>query len=388
MFIFRALKRICLGIYDIWTNKNARLVLLLTMAAVMVFVIGGFIYGSYHLYTEYSQSGSIDLDDIEGTQYEILGNRLIKFSTDGVFCVDGKNQVEWSNAYSMQTPVADICGEYMVIAEQQGKGVHLYDVNGPVGDFETTRMIRSAKIAENGVVVLLLADETSFWISVYNRWGEELASIRSTLEGNGYPLDAAVSFSGKQVLVSYLSYEEGELTGKLIFYDFSSLEDYPENHILASFDYPGVIFPVVYFESNKQAVALRDDGFIIFDTQEEPVINKMTQMDAVINSVAYDRKHFAFILQSKVPDHKFDLVIYDRKGRQIASERIDFDYEDVRMDGSEILFVGSGRIYSFRLSGKQKLDVIYSKPIRYCRKWGRLRYLVVTDSSLDQIRPG
>ena len=44
----------------------------------------------------------------------------------------GKNETQWSAAYTIETPKIDICGETMLIYEQQGYQVEVVDTAGRI----------------------------------------------------------------------------------------------------------------------------------------------------------------------------------------------------------------------------------------------------------------
>ena len=74
------------------------------LAVLAVLVVGGFyFYNRSHTFTEYVVTSTDECLDIDGTEYVMLGKSVMKYSPDGVFCVNTHNEANWSIAYSMQT---------------------------------------------------------------------------------------------------------------------------------------------------------------------------------------------------------------------------------------------------------------------------------------------
>ena len=73
--------------------------------------------------------------------------------------------------YSMQAPIADICDGTMVIAEQQGTQVYIVNRDGLLGNFETQIPILKARVSRQGVVALVLQDDTVTWVNLYQADG-------------------------------------------------------------------------------------------------------------------------------------------------------------------------------------------------------------------------
>ena len=95
---------------------------------------GGFyFYNRSHTFTEYVVTSTDECLDIDGTEYVMLGKSVMKYSPDGVFCVNTHNEANWSIAYSMQTPVASVCEKTMAIVEQQGNQVYVLNEEGLLG---------------------------------------------------------------------------------------------------------------------------------------------------------------------------------------------------------------------------------------------------------------
>ncbi len=377
------IKRIKLQIpEDQATRRLLGTILLAALASLICF----WFYNRVHTFDDYSVSASAKVDDIDGTQYRKLGENLIKYSTDGVFCVDLNNEIKWSQAYTMQTPICDMGGKYMVIAEQQGTQVYTLTAKEPTGNFKTELPIISAHIAENGVTALVLGDKDVTWINLYQTDGTLLASVKSTVKGTGYPLDVALSSNAKKMMVSFLGESGGALTSRICFYDFSS-NDTEEDRMVSQTEYQREIFPDVSFVDGKTPVAISDAGFVTFSTGRKPAEKKKVEVDKEIVSTFYDEENIGFIYHSKDPVQKYDVEVYNYHGKKVMASSFNYEYENVKMENGEILINDPKELHVYRTSGKQKLNVVYKKEVNYFAYLpGYHKYLVITDNSLDQIR--
>jgi len=358
------------------------LVLTLAIAAIVA-IIGFWFYNRVHMFDSWRILTSVSKSDTEGTNYVLLGDRIIKYSHDGLFCVNLKNETLWSAAYSMQTPISEVCGGDMVIAEQQGTQVYVLDRKGVIGTFSTTLPILRAHVASNGVVLLLLKDDDVTWVCLYDSSGNELAAVKTTIDDTGYPLAAAMTGNAKRVLVSYVEIEGSELSTRLILYDFSSTSD--EEHEVASLTYENEIFPEVFFADAKTPAAVGDQGCVVL-TDEGKEKTRITFEEEIVSTV-HDEGTIAFIFHSDATDARYELQAYNYKGRQILNLEFDFEYTDIKMNDDEIIFYDTSEVNIYRTSGKQKLSTRYDKEITsFDPLSGFHKYLVVTEDSIDQIR--
>ena len=114
------------------------------LLVLVVLVVGGFVlYNRMYTFTDYVIVDSYENEVASGSKYEAVGKNIYRYNSDGVSCVSRKNELKWSITYNMQGPIADVCGDTMAIAEQQGNQVYVVNKDGLVGNFETCLLYTS-----------------------------------------------------------------------------------------------------------------------------------------------------------------------------------------------------------------------------------------------------
>ena len=373
---------------DVLRQDPATRRLLLTLAIALAAAIACFwFYNATHLFDDYRLRARVELDDIDGTQYEMLGGKLIKYSPDGVFCVTKSNELKWSAAYTMQTPISQVCGKSMVIAEQQGNLVYVINEDGVAGHFETSLPIIKARVSSGGTTALLLSDSDVSWITLYDTAGNTLATVKTTLSESGYPLDVAITPNAKRMIISFLQPSGGTLKSSISVYDFSSSEDADDTHLIGTETYERMVFPEVYFADSDTPVAVGDSGFAVFRAGNTLKERTFVPVDREIVSCFHDKENLGFIFHSTQTDMKYDMEIYNYNGKRSMESSFDFEFSGTRMENGEILLYDAKDLNVYRTSGRQKLHAAYDKEVLYFTSVpGFRRYLVVTEDSLDQIR--
>ena len=365
-----------------------RYLILTLIAALLIAAASYWVYNRTHMFDDYTLLSSSQLKDVEGTQYVMLSGKVIKYSHDGVFCVNTSNEMEWSAAYSMQTPVCDVSGGMMVIAEQQGDQVYVINSKGVVGNFTTSLPIMKARVAENGVVALIQDDvDDVAWVNLYDRNGNPLASVKATQAKTGYPMDMALTANARQMLVSFVGTDNGQVTGKICTYDFTSAGDSDESHLIGSKSYADTVFPDVFYAASNVPAAVADDGFVVFSSGKNLKERTRVSLTDEITSVFYDKDTIGFIFRSSQTDSKYRMEVYNLHGKNTMTSEFDFRYSDVRMEDGEVLLYDESGLNIYRTSGKQKLQVTYGQEVKYfSRLSGLRRYLVITGETIDKIR--
>ena len=364
-----------------------RYLLLLVLAGLIIAAVSFWIYNRTHLFDEYDIKSSAQEQDVEGTQYAMLSGRVIKYSHDGIFCVDTDNETLWSTAYTMQTPICDICQNTMVIAEQQGTQVYVVNSKGVIGSFKTSLPILKAKVSAGGVVALVLKDSDVTWVHLYDKDGAQIVSVKTTVSVSGYPLDIALTPNARRMMISYLGEEEGELTGRIAFYDFSQASAADETHLVGSISYPDTVFPDVYYADAQTPVAIADDGFAVFSVGRKVEEKVRVSLDEEIISVFYDKNNVGFVLPSYRVDTRYTIAAYGYNGKRAMEADFNYEYTGIRMEDGEILLYDASNLHIFRTTGKPKLSVAYGKEVEFFTSLrGLRRYLVISENSMDKIR--
>lgn len=359
------------------------------LAAVLILLVAGsfYYYNRHRTFGGYVVTATGECLDIAGTEYVMLGGKIIKYCSDGIFCVDTHNNTEWSAAYSMQTPITCTRGDTMVIAEQQGKQVYVVNSKGLLGNFETSLPILRADVSSQGVVALILDDDDVTWVELYDSLGNQLASVKTTLQESGYPLDVAVTPNASRLMISFLTVDQGAVNGRISFYDFSSSSASDESHLTGSLDFQGRVFPEVYYADSSTPVALSDTGFEVFKGGSTPQERKAVTFEREIVSSFHDEDYVGFVFGNEEEDCRFEMELYNYSGKRVMKKAFDCGYTEIRMDRGEILLYDAKNCVAYTTSGVKRFASDYEKQVGYFGKLpGFRKYLVITNDSMDHIR--
>ena len=362
-------------------------VYLAIIVMILVAIVAYFIMSRFHLYTEYQVIASYPAEDIAGTRYEKLGNGFVKYGSDGVSYVDGRNETQWSTAFTIETPMIDICQEVMLIYEQQGYLVEIIDTEGKVGSYQTDLPILKGVIAKNGVAALMLKDGRDVRVRLVSTDGTALAEIRSTLEDQGQPLDIALSSNAQNLMVSLARIGSGTVDSMIAFYDFSSSSDSDETHLNAALEYTDRVFPSVFYLTDSTAAAISDSGFVTYTTGKNPKEKTTVTLGSEILSSFHDGSNIGFVMSSDTPINRYRMQVYRVNGKKRSDVTFAHGYSQIRMDSGEILMNDSGHMMVFTPGGVARLNADYEKQIgSFVKIPGFRKYAVLTNGGMERIR--
>ena len=116
----------------------------LTVAVVAAAAVGLVLFIEKRSYRTYDIIQTSEQEDIVSTKYEVMSGKILRYSPDGAALVNSEMDAYWSSLYEMQNPVADIRGDWAVIADVDGTSMKIFDKDGEVGSVTTSYSIVKA----------------------------------------------------------------------------------------------------------------------------------------------------------------------------------------------------------------------------------------------------
>ena len=271
---------------------------LIGLAVVLVIVLAVWFWFRNKTYTDYEVVSSTEHSSTVNTQYaEYQGGHLLRYSRDGISCIDSKNNAVWSQTYIMQYPILDICGSAVVAADQQGNEAYVFNSKGLLTQITTLLPIQQVSISSQGVTALLLNDGDVSWIYLYDTEGNVLAESRCSLDETGQPLSISISPDGTKLAVSYLQIQEGTACSCIVFYNFGSVGANFVDKIVSSKVYADTLIPRVEYLSSSVCAAVSDQGIIYYEGDEIPEETLAVEIHAEILSVFFGTDRVGIITE-------------------------------------------------------------------------------------------
>lgn len=136
---------------------------------------------------------------------DVNANQIIRLTSDGITAYDLKGNEVWNNALTLDKPIVRHKGNYLAIANKDGKTLSIFNEKGKRGEVQTTNPIIYFSINSNGDVAVIEKTEDGHITSGYNAGGEGLGVKGvSYIKDAGFPISAEVSPDRQLLLVSYV----------------------------------------------------------------------------------------------------------------------------------------------------------------------------------------
>lgn len=351
-------------------------------------IAGVYIYLQTRTYSEYSVLKSVEREDSPGAQFDVFHGNILKYSKDGASLVDENNKIIWNQTYEMQAPMVDFCENYAAIADKKGDRIYIMDLSGPCGEIETSMPIQRIEVASQGMVAVLMEQNGTGYIQMYDKSGTFLAEGEVHTENSGYPLDIAISNDGKKLAVSLLDVNKGNVNTTITFFNFDAMGQNEIDNIVGQYSYADMVVPKVEFLTNDVMVAFGSQKAVVFEGAQKPQVKKEIAIEKEIRTIFYNDAYFGFVFDNENKDTSYNMQIHDLRGAEVISKDFEMEYEEIGfLENDEICIRNDLECAIFTLRGVQKFHANFDKSIWKIMSVAGIRdYVFLIDGETQRIR--
>ncbi len=368
------------------SQKKAGYVVLLLVAIVCI-LFATFLFNRQ--YKGYSVVES-NVTDYENTaNYIEFCSGLLKYTPDGVSYIDGNGNTVWSAGVDMKQPVAVVSGKYVAIADLKGNTVGVFNDEGPVSNVTMPYTICDVDVANQGAFAVVLESEETNYINLYNKKGEIVYEIQTTINKSGYPLDISISDDGKKLFTSYLNIENSVAENSLAAYNFGDVgQNSNADRMVGGYKFKDDVIPKVEFVDNNTVVAFGTHRITVYAMKEKPTEKATIELKEEIRSILYNEKYVGIVQNYTADDkHKYVVKVYDLNGNLKFDTYIDYDYNNIYAASKEIIISGGQNCTILRTNGSVKYEGKFTGEIMsIVPNSNSLEYVVVYDDLTETIK--
>lgn len=360
-----------------------------------VVLVAGLVFGMWTLsqnktYGTYEVLSSTQRTDTLNTQYAEYNGKLLKYSRDGISCVNLQNEAIWSQTYNMQMPILDVCQNSVVVADMQGNEVYIFNEEGLQTQITTLLPIQQVSISSQGVTALLLSDSSASWIYLYDKEGNTLTEAQCRLNETGQPLSIGISSDGAKLAASYLQIREGTANSCIVFYNFGPVGGNFVDKIVSSKIYENTIIPRIKYLGDSVCAAVSDGGIIYYEGKEIPEETAVVTETKEIQSIFFGSGSVGLVTEGTKEGEentRYEVHLYDTSGNQILVRGTDLSYSQVKMSGKNLILFNENECEIYSEKGVLRYAGTFDGAIADIYKGSGLRkYIFVFSDRTEEVK--
>lgn len=360
-----------------------------------VVLVAGLVFGMWTLsqnktYGTYEVLSSTRRTDTLNTQYAEYNGKLLKYSRDGISCVNLQNEAIWSQTYNMQMPILDVCQNSVVVADMQGNEVYIFNEEGLQTQITTLLPIQQVSISSQGVTALLLSDSSASWIYLYDKEGNTLTEAQCRLNETGQPLSIGISSDGAKLAASYLQIREGTANSCIVFYNFGPVGGNFVDKIVSSKIYENTIIPRIKYLGDSVCAAVSDGGIIYYEGKEIPEETAVVTETKEIQSIFFGSGSVGLVTEGTKEGEentRYEVHLYDTSGNQILVQGTDLSYSQVKMSGKNLILFNENECEIYSEKGVLRYAGTFDGAVADIYKGSGLRkYIFVFSDRTEEVK--
>lgn len=335
----------------IWRHRVSVILKYAVVAAVVLFAIFGIrYYMNNRTFTGYSIASTTERSDTMTTKYAPFGDKILKYSRDGVSYTDDTNSLLFSITYTMQDPILALSQKAGAVADKNGSQIYIFDQEKQLGQITTLLPIKHIAISNQGVVAVLMEESKSSKLEIYSADGTIIGDGIFDLEDAGYPMNLSISSDGTKIAIAFAQISGSKFNSSVAVYNFDNVGENYVDHLVFAKNYTDYMIPELHYFDASTLVAVGDGILGFYQGSQIPEIVNEVTIENEIKSVFYGENMVGLVFETV--EGKM-LTLYDAKGNLVTQIPFTMDYDNIRIADNRVLIYNDTEMGLYSFSGKE-----------------------------------
>lgn len=335
----------------IWRHRVSVILKYAAVVAVVLLAIFGIrYYMNNRTFTGYSIASTTERSDTLTTKYAPFGDKILKYSRDGVSYTDDTNSLLFSITYTMQDPILALSQKAGAVADKNGSQIYIFDQEKQMGQITTLLPIKHIAISNQGVVAVLMEESKSSKLEIYSADGTIIGDGIFDLEDAGYPMNLSISSDGTKIAIAFAQISGSKFNSSVAVYNFDNVGENYVDHLVFAKNYTDYMIPELHYFDASTLVAVGDGILGFYQGSQIPEIVNEVTIENEIKSVFYGENMVGLVFETV--EGKM-LTLYDAKGNLVTQIPFTMDYDNIRIADNRVLIYNDTEMGLYSFSGKE-----------------------------------
>lgn len=358
------------------------------LIAVVVLVLCIELINALRHFEDYSVRNSIARRGSETAQYQSYGDGLLEYSNDGISYILRNKEIVWIQSFEMASPQVKVCKDYIVVYDAAGTKIFVLTESGLVKGMEMAAPIKTACIADQGTIAVLMKGAQESQIKLYDKKGKELASGRFYKEKGGFPIDIALSNDGTKLAVDMVDVTQGQLNTTITFYNFGSVGQSEIDNNVGSYTIEGVLVPQIEYISNSRMIGMGTGKLLVFNGKQKPELSREVVIEEEILSFFYNEKYVGVVYDNVEAENTWHIKVMDMRGKVVMEHDTSIPYENIKfLSNNEICVSNATQCEIFTTHSIKKFSYEFDKELYgIFAKGNGQDYTFIFNDTIDEVK--
>ncbi|MBE5902628.1 MAG: hypothetical protein E7280_12195 [Lachnospiraceae bacterium] len=322
-------------------------------------------FTKYKTYSDYEVKSEQATEGVSESEFYDFDGKLLKVSKNGAILTNIDGSLIWNQSYEINSPMVDICEEYVAIGSRKGREVYVLDTKGLAGRIETAGELRAVEVAKQGTIAVLTQRKDSYYVNMYEPGGTKLVQGEMHIENSGYPIAMSLSEDALKLGISLVNVNNGQADTTVNFYNFGAVGQNEIDNLVKSYTYENQLIPRIVFFDESHAVAVAERKIYFYKGNQKPEETRVVRIPKDIRSLIFSDQYMGLTYNEETEKQMtHNLMIYDCRGKQIMEKQYQQDYTTIRIMGdNEVLLLQGEHARIYTMDGTVKFKGDFEEPV-------------------------
>ena len=331
---------------------------------VVVLIIGIELAYAIRSFDDYEVRDEIDRKSSESTQYQMFGDCLLEYSSDGISCIGRDGQIIWNQSFEMTSPKVQICEKYLVVYDAVGTKLFILTETGLQKSLEMTSPIQTVCIANQGTVAVLMKENQESLVKLFDKKGNELANGKFYGDKGGFPIDIALSHDGTKLAVDMVDVTAGQVSTTISFYNFGSVGQSEIDNNVGTYTFKGLLVPSIDYVSDSRMIGMGTGKMLVFDGTQKPELSREIEIEEELLSYFHNDKYVGVVYDNVEVENSWHIKVMDMRGKTIMENDTTIPYDTIEfLSNNEICVRNATKCEIFTIHSIKKFAYEFDKEL-------------------------
>ena len=137
------------------------------------------------------------------------------------------------------------------------------------------------------------------------------------------------------MMVTYQFVDGNDTTSYVAFYNFGDVGQNEDDRIVSGYKYEGVVIPQIQYLEKGRAVALKDNGFTLYQGSQIPKESKTVNVKQEIVSTFFSDDRIGLVFKNNNKDDLYTMEVYSMSGQLKFRKNFNIPYTTIKMSGED-----------------------------------------------------